>query len=81
MSCLNSCRLTACRPVEELRTVEDIMLREQELAETDAAESDWIQQAKADADAAFMAINSSSVQTDKNIVQANAADSTAQLQS
>ena len=55
------------------------MLREQEVAETDAAKAERIQQAKADADAALVAINSrpasSSVQTDKNIVQANAADS------
>ena len=70
---------TACRPVKELRTVEDIMLREQELAEQAAGEAERVQKAKAEADAILMAVNnrpaSSSAQTDELIVPFNTADS------
>ena len=73
---------TACRPVKEFRTVEDIMLREQELAEQaeqDAGEAERVQKAKAEADAILMAVNnrpsSSSAKTDELIVPVNTADS------
>ena len=70
---------TACRPVKELRTVGDIMLREQELAEQAAGEAERVQKAKAEADAILMAVNnrpaSSSAQTDELIVPVNTADS------
>ena len=70
---------TACRPVKELRTVKDIMLQEQELAEQDAGEAERVQNAKAEADAILMAVNnrpaSTSAQTDELTIPVNTADS------
>ena len=70
---------TACRPVKELRTVEDIMLQEQELAEQDAGEAERVQKAQAEADATLMAVNnrpaSTSAQTVELIIPVNTADS------
>ncbi len=67
-------RICLSRAVKPLRTVEDIMLKEQELADQDAEAIERDRKARADADAALMALNNPANTTADNAEAASTSE-------